>query len=81
MFRVGLNRNPNPPRLMQIHPVVQSHPQSSRTTFGTPINTDLDNKKATTLFREIFFNPVIADSVEHIQKKNFPINSLRNPPV
>jgi len=27
-----------------------------------------DNKKATALFREIFLNPVIADSIKHIQK-------------
>jgi len=47
---------------------LHSHPQSSRSTFGTPTNTGQDDKKGTSLFFfEIFFNPVTADSIEHIQ--------------
>ena len=64
------------------HPLVvpvHSHPQSSRNTFGTPRNTDLDNKKGTTLFREIFFNPEMAYSVENIQIF-FPLKQLLQSP-
>ena len=69
------------PLFTRSHHLIHSHPQSSRNTFGTPINTDPDNKKAATLFfREIFFNPLMADSVGHI-RNFFPINSLRNPTV
>jgi len=47
---------------------------------GTPINTDPDNKKGTTLFRETLFNPVMSNPIEHIQIF-FPLNSFCNPPV
>ena len=45
---------------------IHSLPQSSRNSFSAPINTNPDNKEATTLFQEILFNPVMADSIEHI---------------
>ena len=46
--------------------IIHSHPQSSRNTFGTPVNTDPDNKKTTTFSREISPNLVMVDSIEYI---------------
>jgi len=60
--------------------MIHSHPQSSGNTFGTPINTDPDNKEGTTLFRETLFNPVMSNPIEHIHIF-FPLNSFCNPPV